>query len=178
MAGGRRVPARGRRTATSLVAALLAGAAGHVIGGGTWTGSAVAVAAALLLLPCWLMTARERGLPAIAALLAFGQLSTHVTLTVSADSHLAHLSTELGVPGLGMLAAHLVATVLLAWWIRQGERRVWARVRKLVRSLFVAAPVLCPESGLRPAFLETGLPARTALLLHTVVTRGPPATAA
>lgn len=178
MGDSRRVPARGRRTAASLVAALLTGAAGHVVGGGTWSGSAIAAAAAVLLLPCWLMTARERGFPAIAALLALGQVGTHVTLTVAADSHMAHLSADRGVPGLGMLGAHLVATVLLAWWIRQGERRVWAGVRRLVRSLFVAAPVVCPEAGLRPGFLETSLPARAALLLHTVVTRGPPATAA
>ncbi|MGX7827874.1 hypothetical protein ACTG9Q_22580 [Actinokineospora sp. 24-640] len=177
MGDGRVAPARGRRTATSLVAALLTGGVGHVVGGGTWSGSAIAVAAALLLLPCWLMTARERGLPAIVAMLVLGQSGTHVTLTVLADSHLAHLAVDRGVSALEMVAAHVVATVVLAWWLRQGERRVWAGVRGLVTRLLVAAPVVHPAACPRPAFPETALPARAALLSHTVVTRGPPATA-
>ncbi|WP_436495197.1 hypothetical protein [Actinokineospora sp. HUAS TT18] len=174
MAGRRRVPARGRRTATTLVAALVTGAVGHVVAGGTWSGPGITAAAALLLLPSWLLTAREQGFGTLVALLAGGQLSTHVTLTAMVGAaHMTHVSTA--SPTLPMLAAHVVATVLLAWWIRRGERRLWAGLDRFLRTL-------CPV-GFEPATLlvrrltSYGAPvaAGVGLLRHVVVLRGPPA---
>jgi hypothetical protein len=178
VAGGGRIPARGKRTAITLVTALLAGAAGHVVAGGTLSGPPIAVAAALLLAPSWLMTAREQRFPAIAALLAVGQLSTHVTLTaLTSASHATHTPAKSGVPAVAMLLAHLAATILLAWWLRHGERRIWAALRRCAQVLLRAAPPLPTGTGLRPAFAEAAVLARPAMLRHAVVLRGPPAAA-
>ncbi|CRK55410.1 putative integral membrane protein [Alloactinosynnema sp. L-07] len=175
MASGGRVPARGKRTAITLVCALAAGAVGHVVAGGAWSGPGITTAAALLLLPSWLMTVRERRFPAIAALLAAGQLSTHVTLTLmSGAAHPGHGSSSAVTPGPAMLLAHAAATVGLAWWIRRGERQVFAGLRRLWRTLCLVGVEPDDRPVARPAFVDASALARVALLRHAVVLRGPP----
>ncbi|HVK23758.1 MAG TPA: hypothetical protein VM677_20580 [Actinokineospora sp.] len=175
MAGRGRVPARGKRTAITLVTALVAGAVGHVLAGGTWSGPGITTAAALLLLPSWLMTVREQRFPAIAALLAGGQLSTHVTLTLMAGAaHAGHVSSADPTPAPAMLLAHATATLLLAWWIRRGERRVFAGLRRLLRTLCAVGVEPPVRPSARPAFAEAAVLARVTSLRHAVVLRGPP----
>lgn len=38
-------------------------------------------------------------------------------------------------PVLGMLAAHLAAAAIMAWWLRRGERAVWAASRRVVQAV-------------------------------------------
>ena len=87
----------------------------------------------------------------------------------------------------GMLAAHVVAGLISAWWLRRGEAAVFATVRVLAMTAFgvvlrLALVLLALASGSRP----TAAPVRRArdawllpqpgrcALLDVVVRRGPP----
>ncbi|MFF5262352.1 hypothetical protein ACFY4C_25725 [Actinomadura viridis] len=85
-----------------------------------------------------------------------------------------------GGRSLGMTAAHLLAALASAWWLRRGERRAWRLARQAARVpavpflLVTAAPGVparwiavppCPPR-VRPA---------VAVLRHVLVLRGPPA---
>jgi hypothetical protein len=63
------------------------------------------------------------------------------------------LSSLLSLPVLGMLAAHLVAAAVMAWWLTKGERFAWSlisRVVRAIRTLVVTRPLLA-SVGLRVA---------------------------
>jgi hypothetical protein len=88
----------------------------------------------------------------------------------------------------GMLAAHVVAALVAAWWLRRGEAAVWSLARTL--GLALIAPLVLLVSALvaaawtpprRAAALVTRTPARVGpgrLLRFDVARRGPPMTAA
>ncbi|EIV94675.1 hypothetical protein [Frankia sp. QA3] len=84
--------------------------------------------------------------------------------------------------GLAMAGAHLLAAVVLAWWLAAGERMVWraargaavvARrvVRRLRRRVSPQRTVAggCALPVFRPVWMR-----RPVLLRHVVVRRGPP----
>ncbi|ARQ69090.1 hypothetical protein [Streptomyces marincola] len=95
---------------------------------------------------------------------------------VAAALHAGH-----GAASDGMLAAHLAATVLSGLWLARGERIAFSLLRLLgarlaaplrprtARALALPPPARPPRPADRP-----GAP-RLRLLLHTVISRGPPA---
>ncbi|UCM89825.1 hypothetical protein [Streptomyces marincola] len=96
---------------------------------------------------------------------------------VAAALHAGHDGAASG----GMLAAHLAAAVLSGLWLARGERVAFSLLRLLgarlaaplrprtTRALAVPPPARPPRPADRP-----GAP-RLRLLLHTVISRGPPA---
>ncbi|MEX2972526.1 hypothetical protein [Streptomyces sp. C184] len=100
--------------------------------------------------------------------------------------HTAHAMPAMHHAGFGMLAAHLLAGLLCAWWLHRGERAVFALLAALAavadRSLHrllglfvagVATPV--PADGLRRFRRPvTSGSLHLAVVRHTVVRRGPP----
>ncbi|GAA3240754.1 MFS transporter [Actinocorallia longicatena] len=122
----------------------------------------------------YLVAGAERSLPVIIGLLLGGQFSLHAFLA-SAGGH--HGAIEVGETlSPGMSAAHLLAGLLSALWLRRGERAAWAMARRLLTPLLVRAgavrlpaPLLvlpaAPEAPVRPV---------AALLRHALVLRGPP----
>ncbi|MFJ9855155.1 hypothetical protein [Streptomyces sp. NPDC101150] len=111
------------------------------------------------------------------------------------DAHPAHaMHTMNDMPavhamhhaGFGMLAAHLIAALICAWWLARGERTVFAVLRALAaaadRSLHrllalfvvaVTAPVACrvPRRTRRPAAV---VPPQLPRVRYAVIRRGPP----
>ncbi|MBL1093386.1 MULTISPECIES: hypothetical protein [Streptomyces] len=100
--------------------------------------------------------------------------------------HTAHVMPAMHHMGLGMLAAHLLAALVCAWWLHRGERAVFALLAALAavagRSLHrllrpcvagVAMPVSTggPRRFRRP--VASG-PLHLAVVRHAVVRRGPP----
>ncbi|NJP64752.1 PE-PGRS family protein [Streptomyces spiramenti] len=97
--------------------------------------------------------------------------------------HAVHAAAALpGTHSGAMLLAHVLAATVSGLWLAWGERAAcsllsqvgpWllASLRPLLGPLFVpATPPACPRAALdRPL-----LPLRTRLLLHTVISRGPP----
>lgn len=101
-------------------------------------------------------------------------------------SHTAHTMPGMHHSGFGMLAAHLLAGLVCAWWLHRGERAVFALLAALAavadRSLHrlirlfvtgVAEPV--PSGGPRrfPRPMASGQ-LHLAVVRYVVVRRGPP----
>ncbi|MFF6995797.1 hypothetical protein ACFY93_12685 [Streptomyces sp. NPDC008313] len=95
-------------------------------------------------------------------------------------SGLSHLGDMTGTASWGMLAAHLLATVLCGLWLAQGERAAFALVRACADRAFVplllVLTVLVPlprPPAFRPA-RQTRRRLRQRLFVHILTTRGPP----
>ena len=157
------------------------------------------------------MARRQRGFPAIAALMLGGELVLHLLFSFAQDGPVTSalpmpmsgsmvmpgsmpMSGSMSMPmsgpmsgpghgGVGMLAAHVAAGLVCAWWLRCGETAVFGLLRTLV---LCTAPMLLPSRPRplavprRAAFVPAGYstpPVDTGrhLLEHALVRRGPPA---
>lgn len=89
-----------------------------------------------------------------------------------------------GTASWGMLSAHLVAALLCGLWLAQGERAAFRIVRAAAErmaipfALLLACPSLARRVPARRASRFTCPRPRIRLLVHVLVTRGPPAEAA
>ncbi|MCO1660160.1 hypothetical protein [Pseudonocardia humida] len=174
-AGARSTPPRALRAGLAAGLAVAAAVLAHAAGGGSVDPGGAAWAFAALVAPAWWLARRERGWGAIALTQLGAQQLVHVLLS-NAGEHAAHGAHVL-VGADVMLYAHLAAAALTGAWLRWGERRAWAAVR---RFLLVVLPHL-PPVGAAPA---VGLPCPPvqhpagALLRHAAPRRGPPVPAA
>ncbi len=179
-----RAPLRLLRASVFSAVCVLLTCLGHLTASGeSLSGGKVAVAFAGTLGVSFALAGHERSWATILSGLLGGQFLLH-SLFVSGAAHHADPSTGLvEVPGngLGMTLAHLVAAIASAWWLRRGERHAWRLARLAARTLLRPLRAL-PTA---PAAVEGGTctvpsgpaeaPARTALLRHVLVLRGPPA---
>lgn len=55
-----------------------------------------------------------------------------------------------------MLAAHLLAAGVLAWWLRRGERAAWATLRRIVTRLGRVLALVTPAAPARPVPVTRG----------------------
>jgi hypothetical protein len=117
------------------------------------------------------------------ALHAAGIPVVHVSnLAVSSAGAAAHRMTP------GMLAAHIVAALVAAWWLRHGEAAAWSLARALATRVTLplgwlnrlATPTVpwTPPSSARAVFDVPDRPGPGVLLRFIVARRGPPAAAA
>lgn len=186
-----RGPARSARTGTAVTAALTIGSGAHLGAGGGWSASAVLVAALLLAGPTWLLSRYEQRWWGIAALLLGGQLVVHWTQSgmprpfrPSPHPHAAMAEPAVGLlPSWSMLAGHLVAALLVGWWLSRGERLLWQAARRAASSVAEAfrrllhpcCDALCRLVATVPAARSTRRQPRSTVLRHVIVLRGPPA---
>ncbi|WP_230879137.1 MFS transporter [Planomonospora sp. ID67723] len=177
-----------RSAAFSAVCVTLA-VLGHVAAGGSgpepW---AVAAGTAAVTMTALSLAGRERSATTVHTTLTGAQLLLHELFALSDPSG--------GSPGfhphgqglgesLGMLLAHLTATLITGWWLARGESALWALLRAAGHRLAAAGRragaafrLLAVPASLRAAPPATPpgtvpLPVR-ALLRHTVSRRGPP----
>jgi hypothetical protein len=174
------MPFRLIRTAAFAAVSLGLAMTAHVIAGGSVPGPAMAAGFALAFGAAWPLAGRERGTPAILALLTSQQLAMHMLFAAAHDSHpitgVAHMVHSSGglVPDLGMLVAHGWAIALTALCLARGEAALWGLLRRLgVRLIAVLLP-LPATPFLRLPYAEPPV-MRSALLRHAVTGRGPPA---
>ncbi|MFF3437514.1 MFS transporter [Streptosporangium sp. NPDC002721] len=180
-----RLPLRLMRAATFSAVCLALAVLGHVAAGGSWPRPwAVAAAGAAVMAMAALLAGHERSMVTINGGLAVLQLSLH---------ELFALGDAAGIPpphphvrglgeNLGMLVAHLTATLITGWWLARGENALWVLLRSAGRRLGAMFPLLRPPdvvaSPRGPAYAPvTPVPAR-AVLRHSVSRRGPPLPAA
>jgi hypothetical protein len=155
--------------------AVLAACLAHAAAGGPVDVAGAAWAFVGLLGPAWWLARRERGWGAIVLTQLGAQQLAHLVLAASAASagHAGHVATS---PDL-MLYAHLVAAALAGAWLRAGERRAWAAVRRFLLVL-VPPPALPWAAGLvRPAPRPPVAAVGARLLRHAMARRGPPGVA-
>jgi hypothetical protein len=176
-------PARTCRSATATAVTITAGAAGHLIGHGTVSLAGLLITALPIALAAWVLTARECTLAMIAGATFSGQLAVHVLLStlsgMPADG--ARMSGSSMDGALSMFLGHALAAVVVAWWLRRGERRIWTALRRAATAarrlgLLLGSsprPPACPAQRRLPA--SPAAPWRLlASLRHAVVLRGPP----
>lgn len=164
-------------TVTTAVVSLSA----HTAADGVLPDPSLAVAIAAL--TGWLSTTladrtratRSGGIPGLLLTLAAAQLVIHLALSVFGPHH--DVSGGPGVDAVTMLAAHAVATVVLAVLIAHAERGLLTVAAGLRRMLPVVPAALPFPSPPAPAVLAPPVPAvHTAILLRRVhARRGPPA---
>ncbi|MGH3942199.1 MAG: hypothetical protein ACRDTG_26970 [Pseudonocardiaceae bacterium] len=185
-------PSRVARTGAATGVALAAAACGHLGAGSTAVGmTGLLAAAAMLVVPAWWLTGRERGWGPLAGALLVGQLAAHVLFTVTAPGavlgavtamrpehhEMSWLSLDL------MLLGHLMAAAVGAAWLRRGERRAWAAARRATAALQRTLSVLlgwliripvdgCVVRWHVPA--EHPIQHQRAVLRNTIILRGPP----
>ncbi|WP_030802106.1 hypothetical protein [Streptomyces sp. NRRL S-337] len=115
--------------------------------------------------------------------------SHHHGAHMGLGSHTAHAMPAMHHMGFGMLAAHLLAGLMCAWWLHRGERALFALLAALAAAanrslpslhrllrLFVAGlAVPVPAGGPRPSRrpIASRQP-HLAVVRHAVVRRGPP----
>ncbi|MFD0660405.1 MFS transporter [Thermocatellispora tengchongensis] len=194
------------RAAVFSVVCVVLAALGHVVAGGSGPAPWAVVAGGLGVLAVAAgMAGRERSAAVISVSLAGAQLVLHELFAfgspaeedISLVLHLHGESAGLG-ESLGMLIAHMTATLLTGLWLARGEAALWATLRRLgaspvvrrlraavVRRLRRALALLWEAEGgaARPAWavLDGRSPAfapAEALLRHSVIRRGPPLPAA
>ncbi|MFJ2889821.1 hypothetical protein ACIO53_27575 [Streptomyces sp. NPDC087305] len=189
---------RSLRAAVFAAVCVLLAAAGHGLATGAtppwWADGAGFL---VVFVMGWLLGARERSLPGIAAAMLATQAGLHLGFDVArprnggmAMAGMAHMSGHAMAPmrqSQAMtphaVAAHIVAALVAAWWLRRGEAALWSLLRWAVA--FVPGLVAWWRDAPAPQPARTtGRPGRTAagaaplrqlLLRHAVSRRGPPA---
>ncbi|WP_017622494.1 hypothetical protein [Nocardiopsis chromatogenes] len=192
-------PLRTARAAVFTAVCVGISAAGHAATSGHGIPAGGLLAAALPVFGlAYAGTARERGFGAVAVWLGWIQLALHTLFALAqssgghhgaapaasgASAGSADLAAGAGASvltgGVPMIAAHVAATAVAAWWIRRGEAAAFALAR-YARALFDRAvlPVV-PDLPILPA-RAVPVPVTTARalypapLLHSVRRRGPP----
>ncbi|MEO3807646.1 MFS transporter [Sphaerisporangium sp. B11E5] len=187
-----RLPLRLARAAAFTVVCVGLAVLGHRVAGGAgpaW--QAVGVGGGAVVLLAALVAGRERSPLTITLFLIGTQAGLHQLLGASAGGAplRLHLTHEAGLGAdIGMLLAHLTATLITGWWLAQGESALWSVLRR-VGTLAVRAlrRVLALLSGVpagvpwrrepRPPRHLHLAPARRELR-NSVRRRGPPLPAA
>ncbi|MEU8204937.1 MFS transporter [Streptosporangium sp. NPDC049046] len=180
-----RLPLRLMRAAAFSAVCLALAVLGHVAAGGSVPGPwAVAAAGASVTAMATLLAGRERSAVAIGAGLATLQLSLHEVFALgdATGISLPHPHVRGLGESLGMLVAHLTATLVTGWWLARGESALWALLRSAGRRLGAMFPLLRPPAAVaappRPAYASVTPVLPRAVLRHFVSRRGPPLPAA
>jgi hypothetical protein len=158
---------------------------------------AVGMGFAVVLVVAWVLTGAERSLATILGGLLGGQFMLH-SLFMSAAAHPGggggggammdsmHITAAgSGQGGATMTFAHVAAAVISAWWLRRGERAVWALARRAAALASWPVRALLALLDTAPLAAALGAPVsfRTCvarfrpggrLLRHSVIRRGPP----
>ncbi|WP_350277929.1 hypothetical protein [Kribbella sp. HUAS MG21] len=132
----------------------------------------------------WIVADRERGVLFVVGGTLVTQAGLHTVFTLAqsmgpAPTHGGHDGHQLtGTSSVGMLAAHTLAALLCGLWLAYGERAAFAVLRAVVVRILlplrlISMPLLTAH---RPAARPTYSPRllRDPLLVHSIVSRGPP----
>ena len=171
---GLRVPAFAGLTLALAVAAHVAG------GGGLPSAGRMLFAVAAVTFTWWPLTAREVPWWLMTAGVAAVQVGVHLAFLDPAHAVAPHAAGHAHAPATSVpvLAGHLAAALLVAWWLRRGESAAWAALRRVLPRLVhpVRVPAM-PAARVRPAWAPRVL-AQQLLDRRTAPRRGPPALAA
>jgi hypothetical protein len=172
------LPLRLTRAAAFAAVCVTLAALAHWLGGGIGPAPwAAALGLALVFAPAMALSRKERPTAVINTALVAGQFGLHELFGGGDGS--AYVVTHLHGRGLGdalgMLLAHLTATLITGCWLARGEAALWAMLRRL-GSRFTLLPRPAGTPSIRPA---APIPRRRAvpvdsLLRHSVARRGPP----
>ncbi|WP_037959586.1 hypothetical protein [Streptomyces violens] len=197
-----RPPFRAVRAALFAAVCVVLAAAGHAaMSGAAIPPGVLAAALAAVGAAAWLAAGRQRGLPAITGGVLTVQAALHLAFAAAqgADSsHMAHMGNAAHMDGMtgvhgtggmhvmhgmtpGMTAAHLLAALLCALWLRRGEAAFFQLLRCVAALAFralrlVVAVCRAPEPVRKARTPERTRPRvpRWELIADAVSRRGPP----
>jgi hypothetical protein len=156
------------RAGLAAAAAVLTAVAAHRVAHGTVDGVGAAWAFAGLVAPAWWLTGRELGWARLALVQLGGQQVAHLALAATAGAG-GLLPLDL------MFHAHLAAAALTACWLRMGERRAWAALRRAALVVLNRPPTLRPTARpSRPVPPDPGPSRVVEGLRYALARRGPP----
>jgi hypothetical protein len=168
-------PRRFLRALTLTGAAVSVGAGAHLLGGAAVDPIALVAAVPVLLGLSWPLTDRERGWLPIAGAQLAGQQVVHTLLSRAGDA------VDAGLPVDVFLYGHVAAAMLVAVWLRRGERRAWAAARRVARMvarwwarLLILLRHTEPPHAVHSAAPSEPSAPRPPLLRYALVRRGPP----
>jgi len=158
---------------------VLLAASGHVLMSGLpIPGWAIVLAVAVVGTAAWFVTDCERGIPFVVVSAVTAQAMLH-TVFSTAQAHPMPAGHDMsGHASYGMLVAHLLAALVSGLWLAAGERAAFTVLRSLATRLLVVLR-LAAGPGFTPARLRirphhSPRPLRLFLLVHAIVSRGPP----
>jgi hypothetical protein len=170
-------PLRLPRALVLALAATLVGAASHLLSGGTLDLTGASCAVPVLVALAWPLTGRERGWLPILGVQLVGQQLAHILFGLGAGP----ATHDPALPIDAWFYGHVAAAVVVATWLRFGERRTWAAARRAASAVsafwrallrLFGHDVTCPDVA-APAV--DGTPVRPSHpLRHSLVRRGPP----
>jgi hypothetical protein len=108
---------------------------------------------------------------------AYQPLSQHAGHPAADSAGMVHAAPSMTV---GMVAAHVLAGLLVAWWLRRGEALLWSLCRRLAAALPLGRVLVRVRIDPLPVWASAlPAPARAftpvvLLLSHAVSRRGPP----
>ncbi|NAS20675.1 MFS transporter [Herbidospora sp. NEAU-GS84] len=172
-----------RSVSFAAVCVVLAALGHQAAGGDGPTVGALAVAMLGAFGAAFALAGRERSPGVIAGVQVAAQVVLHELFTEGQTARV--LIGPLTDPGhdhggfgvsVGMVLAHLTASLVTAWWLARGEAALWAVLRRLGVGAWRVlrtppVPALPRQVRVRAAFV---LPAHVRPLRHAVVRRGPP----
>nr|WP_157553871.1 MFS transporter [Herbidospora sakaeratensis] len=179
--GGSAGPAlRFARSVSFAAVCVVLAAVGHQAAGGDGpTLAALAVGMSGAFGAAFVFAGRERSPGVIAAVQVAAQVLLHELFTEGQTARVLtdpdHAHGGLGV-SLGMVVAHLTASLITAWWLARGEAALWSVLRRIGAGAWRVlkappVPALPRPARVRAAAVRPG-PLRP--LRHAVVRRGPP----
>lgn len=174
--------------------AALSGAGHGVMAGKAPPVWSFGLAFGLTLVGAYVVAGRQRSRPWIVAGVWLGQLGLHAVFAWASpvggmaasgmSSHAGMAAGGMSFPGPGMVAAHVFAGLVTAWWLHRGETALWAALSTVLGWIRAVAPLrLRPVTGREPGRIGVlfataeGLRPAVAALRHVLVRRGPPARA-
>ncbi|MBB5966408.1 MFS transporter [Planomonospora venezuelensis] len=188
-----RLPLRLVRSAAFAAVCVALAVLGHVAAGGSGPQAwAVAAGTAAAVITALSLAGRERSARTVNVALTGAQLVLHELFALGGPSGIsltAHPHGQGLGESLGMLLAHLTATLVTGWWLARGETALWAVLRSAGHHLAAAghragaaflllqAPSGPPAAPPAAAPGAVPVPVRP-LLRHIVSRRGPPLPAA
>ncbi|MFF5206129.1 MFS transporter [Streptosporangium sp. NPDC000396] len=180
------LPLRLMRAAVFSAVCVTLAALGHLAAGGSGPAPwAMAAGGAATTATAVLLAGRERSATTINVGLSATELFLHELFAFSdpsGSSLAAHLHGQGLGESLGMLIAHLTATLITGWWLACGEAVLWALLRRAGRRLGLMLRLLpfpvTPDVPGRAAFPAFAVIPPRGVLRHTVSRRGPPLPAA
>ncbi|MFB6721046.1 hypothetical protein ACFCV3_12835 [Kribbella sp. NPDC056345] len=168
---------RAARAAMFAATCVLLAVLGHVLMSGTpIPGWAIALALVVVGVAAWFVTDCERGIPFVLVSTVMVQAMLHTVFSTAQAHPMGHHMT--GTSSYGMLAVHLLAALLSGLWLAYGERAAFivlqaVATRLLVSLRLIAHPGFTPHHPrVRPHYSPR--PLRLFLLVHAIISRGPP----
>ncbi len=176
-----RLPLRVLRTVAFSAVCVTLAALGHLAAGGSgperW---AVVAGGAAVMAVTAALAGRERSTTVISVGLSAMQLFLHELFAFDDPAGISltvHTHGQGLGENLGMLVAHLTATLITGWWLARGEAALWALLHaagQRLGALLRLLPRPAVPTPPRPVFPAVAAAPGRKLLRHTVSRRGPP----